>query len=162
MRPLVVYYSRTGSNKTMAEAIAKAIAGDCSEIVDCRKRNGVLGFLRSGSDACRRKLTHIELKVDPAAHDLIIIGTPIWAGRMTPAARTFLTNYKLTGKQLAFFSVSGGGTAEEAFDEMKRLAPSAVVHETLAIAKKDLEAGNYAQEIQNFVHKLGGSGSRSG
>lgn len=138
----------------MAEAIAKGIAADCSEIVDCRNRKGVLGFLRSGHDAYRRKLTQIELKTDPGAYDPIIIGTPIWAGRMTPAVRTFLNKYRLAGKQLAFFSVSGDGTAARAFDEMKRLAAGGVVHETLAIAQKTLEAGNHAQQIQDLVQRL--------
>jgi len=160
MKPLVLYYSRTGSNKTMAEAIAKAIVADCHEIVDCRNRGGALGFLRSGYDAYRRKLTEIELKVHPEAYDPIIIGNPVWAGRMTPAVRTFLTNHSMTGKQLAFFSVSGDGTAEGAFDEMKRLAAGAVVHETLVIAEKDLRAGNHAMQIQDFVRRLEDSVAR--
>jgi len=155
LKPLVVYYSRTGSNKTLAETVAKAVGAECHEIVDRKNRKGLLGFLRSGSDAFRRKLTRIELKVEPAGYDPIIVGTPVWAGRMTPAVRTFLTNYALSGKQLYFFSVSNGGAAD-VFEEMKRLAAGAVVRECLAVRRKDLVAGNRAQQIQAFVRAIRG------
>jgi len=48
MKILVVFYSRTGATRTVAQKIADLVKGDLEEIKDTRNRAGILGFLRSG------------------------------------------------------------------------------------------------------------------
>ena len=57
MKPLVVFYSRTGTTKKVGEALADLLQCDSEELIDTKKRKGPLGFLRSGRDATRNKLT---------------------------------------------------------------------------------------------------------
>ena len=45
MKVLVVYYSRTGNTKFVAEAIAQSLEADIEEIKDGKNRMGVFGFL---------------------------------------------------------------------------------------------------------------------
>jgi flavodoxin len=104
MKSLVVYYSRTGNTKFIAETIAANIGADTEEIVDLRKRSGPIGFLSGGKDATQGKETEIgETKRSPKDYDLIIIGTPVWSSSPTPAIRTYINHNDLSGKKIAIF-----------------------------------------------------------
>lgn len=67
LRTLVVFYSRKGTTKKVAEAVSNHLECDLEEIIDKKKRKGILGYLRSGFDAKPKRLTAIEpLRKDPA------------------------------------------------------------------------------------------------
>jgi menaquinone-dependent protoporphyrinogen IX oxidase len=80
MKILVVFYSRTDNTRKTAEEIASVLECDMEEIIDTKNRSGALGYIKSGKDASRRKLTVLkEIINDPSQYDLLIIGTPLWA-----------------------------------------------------------------------------------
>ena len=56
MKVLVVYYSRTGNTRFVAEAIAQSLEADIEEIKDGKNRMGVFGFLRRGYEAIFKNL----------------------------------------------------------------------------------------------------------
>src|SRR3989339_644824 len=92
MKTLIVYYSRTGTTKRVAEAIAEKLGADLEEIVDKKDRKGAMGYLTAGRDATLRRLTEIEpLKKRAEDYDLVIIGTPIWSWNMSVAVRAYLS-----------------------------------------------------------------------
>jgi flavodoxin len=122
LKSLVVFYSRTGNARWVAETVAAQIGADTEEIVDKKKRGGVLGYLGGGSDARRGKKTEIEpTKRSPADYDLIVIGSPIWAGRATPAITTWIKKNNLADKQVAVFFVQGGKNKSQGLEQMKTL-----------------------------------------
>ena len=59
MKSLVVYYSRSGNTRFVAEKISQEIGGDIEEIIDKKRRNGLVGFVLSGYDATRGRITEI-------------------------------------------------------------------------------------------------------
>lgn len=61
MKRLVVYYSRTGTTKRIGEEIAEALGADSVEIFDQKSREGMIGWLKAGWDARRRKVTEIKV-----------------------------------------------------------------------------------------------------
>jgi flavodoxin len=80
LKSLVVYYTRTGNARFVAETIAAEVGADIEEVIDLKKRSGILGWLRGGSDARKGKETEItQTQKVPANYDLIVVGTPIWA-----------------------------------------------------------------------------------
>jgi flavodoxin len=105
MNILTVYYSRSGNTKKVAETISNTIGGDLEEITESRSRAGPLGFLLSGREAQGEITSTINsLKYDPSNYDLLIIGTPIWAGKISSPVRTYLK--KVVGKtnKVAYFA----------------------------------------------------------
>jgi flavodoxin len=106
MTHLVVYYSRTGNNRTLAEKIAEALTADIDEIIDKKNRKGRLNWLLAGRDSRARKFTKIEYKKNPQDYNTIIVGAPIWAGNPIPPLRTYLQEIDLKGKRVAFFICS--------------------------------------------------------
>ncbi len=118
MKYLVVYFSRTGNNKTIGNAIAKALSADIDEIFDKKKRKGFINWLRAGRDSIGEKLTEIEFEKDPQDYDAIIIGFPIWAGRIIPPLRTYMNSIDLKGKRVAFFICSQSEGYKKVFPQL--------------------------------------------
>ena len=124
MKSLVVYYTRTGNARFAAETIAAEIGADVEEIVDMKNRSGKLAYLTGGSDARRGKETEIApTKKSPADYDLLIVGTPVWASRPSPAVTTYLKKNNLAGKKVALFFTQGG-KKPSAIDQTKALIPN--------------------------------------
>jgi flavodoxin len=104
MKCLVVYYTRTGKTKFVAEAIAAQLGADLEEIIDVKKRGGAIGWINGGKDASRKSLTEIApTQKTTGDYDLVVIGTPIWAWSPTPAFRTYVSKNSLAGKKVALF-----------------------------------------------------------
>ena len=124
LKSLVVYYTRTGNARFVAETIAAEIGSDVEEVIDMKKRSGVLGYLSGGKDARQGKETQIApSKKSPADYDLIIVGTPIWAARPTPAVTTYLKKNNLSGKKVAVFFTQGG-KKPQGIEQIKALMPN--------------------------------------
>ena len=118
---LVVYYSRTGTTEKIGGLLAVALDADQEKVVDKKDRSGLWGYLVAGKDAGFKNLTEIgKLKYDPADYDLVIIGTPIWAWKMTPAIRTYINKYKDKLRNVVFYTTSGGTSYEDVVPEMEK------------------------------------------
>lgn len=154
MKSLVVVYSGTGSTLSVAQRIATELGADLETIEDKVDRKGILGFLRSGYEALREKTPPIaEPKHNPRKYDLVVVGTPIWAGRMSSPVRTYLSRTSGLFKQVAFFCTSRGGGNQRVFFEMARIAAAEPIA-TLELTSAQVKAGEGSTSIQNFVSKV--------
>ena len=134
MKSLVIYYTRTGKTKSVAEAIASQLGADIEEVVDLKKRQGKIGWIMGGKDATRKSLTDIALiKKAPADYDLMVIGTPIWAWSPTPALRTYISQNDLSGKNVALF-YTFESDMKQAAERTKALLPNATIISELPLA----------------------------
>lgn len=161
MKTLVVYYTRSGNTKTIGETIVKELGSEFDEIIDKKKRKGKIGWLRSGKDAAQEKLTEIEVQKNPGDYELIIIGTPVWAGNMTPAARTYLTNHasNLNGKKIAFFTTSGGQEGgEKALEKLEelteQLVPNSEIVAKLYVLENEVKSESYDEKVKSFIESI--------
>jgi flavodoxin len=135
VKSLVVYYSRTGSTKFVAQAIASELGADLEEVVDHKKREGKLGWIVAGKDSTQEKQTEIAPTVHNIAdYDLIVVGTPIWAWKPTPAIRTYVTKNSLAGKKVALFFVMDA-SIKQAAEKTKELITGAVFVGELVLPK---------------------------
>jgi flavodoxin len=125
MKSLVVYYTRTGNAKFVAETIAAELGSDIEEVVDLKKRAGKIGWMSAGKDATQEKQTQIGPTTRvPQDYDLIILGTPIWAWKPTPAIRTYIAKNDLSGKNVALFFTMDSNL-KQAVEKTKALIPNA-------------------------------------
>ncbi|MDD5254095.1 MAG: flavodoxin [Candidatus Nanoarchaeia archaeon] len=150
MKTLIVYYSKTGNTKKVAEELNKQIKADVEEIIDTKKRSGILGWILGGRDAVRNKLTKINpIKYNPEDYDLVLIGSPVWGFKVVPAIRTYLTENKF--KQVAFFCTMDGSGDEGTFKSMEEISKKPIA--TLAVKSKELEQNILADKIKEFIEK---------
>lgn len=156
MKTLIVYYSRTGKTRSIAEKLAAHLGADLAEIADLKSRKGPLGFIGGGHDAFKKLTTEISpISYLPENYDLIIVGTPVWADNMSPAVRTFLTKHPLHGKQAAFFCTTAVSGIDNTLATMAELAAPSTVVAKLGLTQRDLKNNQLLEEkINNFLKGL--------
>ena len=124
---LCIYYSRTGSTRAAMEEIARELGAELVELRDGVNRSGARGWLRCGMDAMRRTCPQAEkpeTKRPLSDYRLVIIGSPVWAGRCSSVARSFLKQYGKELQNAAYVLLRGSeDTNEEVYDQMDLYTP---------------------------------------
>jgi len=155
MKSLVVYYSRSGNTRFVAEKISQKIGGDIEEIIDKKRRKGPLGFVIGGFDATRGRKTDIaEMKKSPRDYDLIVLGTPMWNKRTTPAVRTYLEDYKFSEKRVALFCTNNGSQSERVFKTLKEILNGCIFVGELAISNGQKDREDTEKKISEWSKSL--------
>jgi menaquinone-dependent protoporphyrinogen IX oxidase len=151
---LVVYYSRSGTTRRIAQALAAMLGGTLEEIAETKSRASLLGYWRSVIEA-RRQLpaTIVAAKTDPSSFDLVVIGTPVWAWSLSSPVRAYLAASRGSLPEVAFFCTLGGAGASTTFTQMQGIVgkpPRA----TCALTARDIEAGREGPLLAGFVATL--------
>ena len=124
---LCIYYSRTGHTKKAMEEIAEALDAELLELSDGMDRSGALGALRSGLDAMRRDcrpLRPFQTQRALGDYKLVIVGTPVWAGRCSSVMRGFLKQHGKKLRQAAYVVTRGSEEkSEEVYEQMDLYTP---------------------------------------
>ena len=124
---LCMYYSRTGNTRATITEMAEALGAEVVELRDDVERRGFFGWLRSGMDAMSRTVQPVapfETEKALSQYRLVILGTPVWAGRCSAVMRSFLKKY---GKKLpaaAYVLLRGSeNKSEEIYEQMDLHVP---------------------------------------
>lgn len=110
----VVYFSATGTTKTVAEYIKDETNGDIFEIVPKEKYSSEdLNWNDNNSRSTKEQndknaRPEIANNIDVSSYDVIFIGYPIWWGDTPRIIQTFMENHGLSGKTMIPFCTSGG------------------------------------------------------
>ena len=133
---LCLYYSRTGRTAAVMSEIAGALDAELVEITDGVDRGGWRGYLRAGKDAMRHSthpLMPYTAEKPLGEYRLVILGTPVWAGRCSSPIRGLLKRRGLELERAAYvLTRSSGHRYEEIFTQMdqytaqKRLAAASL------------------------------------
>ncbi len=129
-KPLVVYFSATGTTAKAARTIADVTGGTLYEIVpqqaytsndldwnDKQSRSSV----EMNNPQARPALKDTKLNV--ATCDVIFIGYPIWWDQAPRIINTFIENHDLKGKTLVPFATSGGNGIGNSVKELRKAYP---------------------------------------
>jgi flavodoxin len=119
---LVICFSRSGNTRAFGAAIAERLHADFEAITEPNDRSGVSGYIRSLIDAVFTR----SVRIDPPQHDvslydIVIVGTPIWAGTVSAPVRTWLALHRRKLPHLAFFCTERVRGDSTAFRDMTRL-----------------------------------------
>lgn len=151
---LVIFYSRTGNTRKVAQEIAKQLNCPIEEIFDTKDRSGVRGYISAGRDATLKNLTELKpIKHNPAEYDMIIAGTPVWGWGVSTPIRTYLENNKKDFKNMAFFCTMGGSGGDRAFKQMEEICGTKPLA-TLALLAKEITGNGLAKKIIDFTGRI--------
>jgi len=159
MKCLVIYYTRTGNTKKLAEVICEKLGAILQPIISRKKFRGPWGFLYAGFLSRTKKFPEIEpVEKDIREYDLVVVGTPVWASTMAAPVRTFLSRYKNDIKSVAFFATMGGTGEGRTFGEMEELAGLSPV-KTLTLRSREIKRDRYFKvtginKIEDYIKAL--------
>lgn len=151
---LVVYFSGTGTTKSVAKKIKKATGGKLYRIKAADPYTKA--DLDYSNDDCRANVEQQNESVRPKIkgkvkkirkYDVIFIGYPIWWGKEPMIIRTFLESYHLKGKKIVTFCTSGGSGISGSMKGIRAAAKGAKV-----IKGKDLTDASY-KSIKKWAKK---------
>ncbi len=153
---VIVYFSATGTTKTVAETMSSALSADLYEIVPAQPYSS--DDLNYNNDSCRANLEMNDKNARPEISndlsavenaDTIYIGYPIWWGTAPKIIHTFLESYDLSGKAIYLFCTSGGSGVEQSVKNLQN-----EYSELNIISGHRFSSGASAQDIQEWASEL--------
>ncbi|OPY38981.1 MAG: flavodoxin [Methanoregula sp. PtaU1.Bin051] len=150
MSRCVIYHSHTGVTRSLAQKIKAACGADLIEVMPKKIYGGLslytIGMLRAirgGQDPIEQQ------KIDVAGYDLVILGTPVWAGKPTPAFNATISALKgYEGRKAIVLVTCGRDPGQTAGIVRKRLEDMGMkVIGVFVFTEKDLKEGKMLNEL---------------
>lgn len=99
-KPLVVYYSLSGSTAIVARELGRELSCGLLEITSLRRRTGFWKVNCVMDQLFDRDDLPGPVTVDAAQYNPLILACPIWIHRLASPMRTFLANRSLAGRDV--------------------------------------------------------------
>lgn len=121
MKTCIAYFSKMGNTEIAAEYLAEKIGAKLIRLDDQTNYRGFIGFLKGGMNASKAKTAKFAPSVyeEIVQYDRIILATPVWAGKTTPAINAILENVDFTGKEVYVMTTQAMPNEKET-EERKR------------------------------------------
>lgn len=152
-KTLVVYFSATGTTRSLAEYAAEILNADIYEIIaEDPYTEEDLAYYTNG----RADQEQNDISTRPAIsgsvenmeqYDTIILGYPIWHGQAPRIISTFLESYNFAGKTILPFCTSHSSGIGSSADSLHELCPDSVNW----LAGKRFEAGTTKDTIKQWL-----------
>jgi flavodoxin len=153
-RILVVYYSRTGTTRLVAEQVANALGADIEEVSDRANRMGRLGYFRSLFEGTFRRRSEIGPPVhELETYDLVLLGSPVWTGSVSSPVRSFIRRHRDRMKAVGFFCTCGGWRGEQAVEQMARESSKHPVAR-LVLRNAEVSRGAAGPKVRDYVERI--------
>jgi flavodoxin len=156
---LILYYSLTGNTRAGCEVLQAELGADIIEIKDLRKRDGKWGFFKTAIGSLVGKHTRIEPEQpDLTRYQNIILGSPIWTGKLSMAIRTIIDRNRFDGKKVIIYTTTNALEKEKYKEKSRNLVRKAggdVVGYYQILAKEEADGKKIdrtkAQIIQDTI-----------
>lgn len=114
MKILCIYHSETGNTHSVMEALSKSTGADLIRVRDLAGYGKATMYLLGAPRARKGDCAAIDPdEIDLSGYDLVILGSPVWAFRPTPAANAMIQALKnCSGKKAVLVCTSGGAPGE--------------------------------------------------
>jgi flavodoxin len=151
-KTLIVYHSRSGQTRRVAQALARRLDADIEEIRIVQPMHGWLGYALCALESLAELTPALRpMRKDPAGYDLVVIGTPVWFWNLSSPVRSWLEQHR-PKHRVAFFCTMGGSGSGRAFSTMTALAGREPVA-TLALIDREIDT-NIGARLEPFVRSL--------
>ena len=129
MKKIFIYYTLTGNGDIIANYLKdKNIDIRKVKAKDKMPKTFFLRILTGGFLAginYKAKLIDFNNNIDN--YDEIIIGSPIWNGKLSTPANSIIEKLKLDNKKITFILYSGSGTSPKATNKIKKIFKNATI-----------------------------------
>ncbi|WP_256755525.1 flavodoxin [Listeria monocytogenes] len=168
-KTLIVYYSRTGNTKVVAELIQEKLGGDLFQIETQEQRpsNYRKEVEKNEEEQEDSLLPELKTKISNFnQYDRIFIGTPTWNMALPQAILTFMDSYEFAGKTVIPFNTNGGYGTGSTFNQIKSSVQGAEVLDGYSVKGGEETKGTIlaiegerkvevSREIDTWLEKIG-------
>ena len=145
MGKLYIYFSVSGNGELVAEKM-KEKQYDIVKVIPKKKlpKSFFALIMKGGFLAgIKNKMKIEDINVDFSQYEEIVIGSPIWNGRITPPINTVIADENIKDKITSFILYAGGGEAPKSVERINKEFPDA----TITILK---EPKKYLEELEKL------------
>ena len=155
-KQLVLYYSETGTTKTVAQELQKQLGADIEEI------EAVVPYSGNFQETIQRGQREMQsgempaikpLKKKIANYDIIFLGYPIWFGTYANPIITLVKEQDFAGKTIVPFCTFGSGGLNTSSDALKKALPKATIKKGYGVRTARVNAA--AKELDRFLKENG-------
>ncbi|MDO4340896.1 MAG: flavodoxin [Eubacteriales bacterium] len=150
MKSAVIYYSRSGMTKTIAEKIKDVFHSDLF-FVEPEKAYGsyLSAVLRNGKEKISRKTAKVATPAaDFSPYDVIFVGFPVWYGTMPDFMQEYIRKCDIRGKKVIPFATAGANGRDSSLETVKSLFTGCTVSDYFYTTKpKGSEADVWLKEL---------------
>ncbi|MCM8771742.1 MAG: flavodoxin domain-containing protein [Candidatus Omnitrophica bacterium] len=157
---IIIYFSQTGNTKKLSTKIyeilkEKGLEVSLFELESKERRN----FFRNCIDAIKGKIYYIEKMPSIENYEIVFIGSPVWAGKITPLVRSLIKESNFQNKKVFPFITYGSGLGRiRALKEFEKLIiekGGEIIGELDVKGKKiDENLPKIKEEIEKCLKKL--------
>lgn len=158
MKTCIIYHSYSGITKKIAERIQGTCGGDLVEVVPLQKYNTLTAYTVGCMRARNQECDPIDPDaIDVSTYDLIVLGTPVWMYKPTPAVNAAVAALQgCKGKRAVIFATCGGKPGQTISLLKHALSEKgALIVGDIVFTKHDLEDPAKIGELINLVNTAG-------
>ena len=155
-KTLVLYYSQSGTTKTVAEELQKQLGADIEgiEAVEPYAGDFQATIQRSGRERESGQTPSLKpLKSKIEKYDIIFLGYPIWFGTYAMPIATLVKENDFAGKTIVPFCTFGSGGLNTSSDALKQALPKAKIQQGYGVRTARIAAAT--KELDRFLKENG-------
>lgn len=155
-KKLVLYYSETGTTKTVAQELQKQLGADIESIDPVTPYSGnfqetIQRGQREMQNGETPELKPLNSKM--ADYDVIFVGYPIWFGTYAMPIATLVKEHDFAGKTVVPFCTFGSGGLNTSSDALRKALPKAKIGQGYGVRTARVAAA--AKELDRFLKENG-------
>lgn len=140
-KKLIVYYSRTGTARQVAEQMAAQSGWQLAEVTDEHPRAGFLGDARCVIETVFHARAKYRYEGPPLGEvEHVVVIAPIWMGHLASPMRDFLADQLPASTHLSVICVMAARGAFRAVEEIMRITAT-IPAPVLALFQRDVLSG---------------------
>lgn len=155
MKSVVIYYSRSGKTKKIAEMLKDAFHAKQVFVEPEKAYGGYLSaVLRNGKEKMTKNAAKVVTRTsDFSDCDVVFVGFPVWYGTMPDFMQAYLKKCGIKGKKVIPFATAGANGKDSSLATVKELFPDCEVSDYFYTTKPG--NGDAESWVKGLVKKLG-------
>ena len=129
MKCAVIYYSKSGVTKKIAEKVKAAFDADIYSVEPEKPYGSYLSaVVRAGLEKLAGKPAALKTAAaDFSSYDLVFIGFPVWYGTLPDFLQEYVRGAGIAGKRVIPFATAGANGKEGSLKTLKKLLPDSEI-----------------------------------
>jgi flavodoxin len=147
----ILYFTRTGNSKRIAEKLQAGLNSEIIEITDNKKWKGIPGFIFGGFHSSTWKQTKPVIYTEKPIKedDTLLVISPVWANNCVPAVFSLYLSNTLKTENSYLLLVNDGSDTSKAFEKIE--GKLGIFKGTYSITKS---LSNEESVIENIIKTL--------